>query len=56
MKFENVHGRFDILEFKSDVLVVTAGFPMVDISYLVSQEVLGTSGTHLSSRGEMQLG
>ena len=44
MNLENLHGRFAILEFSGGVLVVMAGFLMVDRFRLVFREVWGTSG------------
>ena len=48
MKRQISYGRFAILEVHGGLLVVTAGFPMVDRFCLVSREVWGTSGTAFS--------
>ena len=48
MKFENLDVRFAILEVTESLLVVTAGFPMVESCYGLSREVWATSGTHFS--------
>ena len=48
MKFENLDVRFAILEVTESLLVVTAGFPMVENCYGLSREVWATSGTHFS--------
>ena len=46
MNFENLDVRFAILEVTESLLVVTAGFPMVNSCYGLSREVWATSGTH----------
>ena len=43
--FETVHGRFDTLNLTGGVLVVAAGFPMVESCGAVSRELWGTAGT-----------
>ena len=48
MNFEHLHGRFAFLEVNASVLVVAAGFPMLDRFCSVSREVWGTSGTPFS--------
>ena len=50
MKFENLDVRFAILEVTESLLVVTAGFPMVESCYGLSREVWATSGTHFSAQ------
>ena len=44
-KLENLDVRFAILEMMESLLVVTAGLPMVESCYGLSQEVWATSGT-----------
>ena len=46
MNFENLDVRFAILEVTESLLVVTAGFPMVQSCYGLSREVWATSRTH----------
>ena len=50
MKFENLDVRFAILEVTESLLVVTAGFPMVESCYGLSREVWATSGTHFPAQ------
>ena len=48
MNFENLHGRFAILEVNGGVLVVAAGFYGVESSNPVSRELRTPSGTPFS--------
>ena len=48
MKFQNLDVRFVILEVTEGLLVVTAGFPMLESRYGLLREVWATSGTHFS--------
>ena len=55
MKFEHLDVRFAILEVTESLLVVAAGFPMVESCYGLSREVWATSGTHFSDMVTRQI-